>query len=143
MSSANQRPGARLWVAALVAVSVATSAAFWHGQSVAEDKTTPPVAQTPEHKKDYGFAKALSHAFRTAADATIPSVVTVMSETHTRQVRGNGNDRGNDRGENPFKGTPYEDLFKGRGMPFNMPAPERRSGVGRCDHRQVGDHPHE
>ncbi len=125
MRYANERPGTRLWVAALVAASVVTGAAAWHSQSVAEDKTTPPVAQTPEHKKEYGYAKALSHAFRSAADATIPSVVTVMSEVRTRQVRGNG------RGENPFKGTPYEEFFKDRGgLPFNMPAPERRSGVG-------------
>ncbi len=127
MSSINQRPSTRLWVVGLVAASVLTGAAMWHGPSVAEDKTTPPVAQTPGHLVEHSFAKALSHAFRTAANAAMPSVVTVMSETRTRQVKGNG------RGDNPLKGTPYEDLlkdFQGRGLPFNMPTPERRSGVG-------------
>ncbi|MES1213516.1 MAG: Do family serine endopeptidase [Singulisphaera sp.] len=124
MNSQYPRPSTRLWLAALVAASVVTGAAVWHGPSVAEDKTTPPVAQTPQHIKEHGYAKALSHAFRTAADATIPSVVTVMSETRTRQVKGT------DRGENPFKGTPFEDMFKDRGVPFNFQAPEKRSGVG-------------
>ncbi|HVU86959.1 MAG TPA: Do family serine endopeptidase [Pirellulales bacterium] len=128
MSSMNQHGSTRLWVVALVAASVLTGAAVWHAPSVAEDKTTPPVPPTIAHKAEQSFAKALSHAFRSAADAAMPSVVTVMSETRTRQVKGNGR-----TGENPFKGTPYEDLFKdfqGRGIPFSMPAPERRAGVG-------------
>ena len=40
-------------------------------------------------------------------------------------------EKGNQRGENPFKGTPFEDFFNDRngGIPFNMPE-QRRTGVG-------------
>ncbi len=128
MSYTHRRPAARLWAVALTAATVVAGATAWHSQSVADDQAAPPVTQTPQHVKEHGYAKALSHAFRNAADAIIPSVVTITSEVRARQVRGNGNPHG----ENPFKGTPYEDLFKDRGLPFNfqMPAPERRSGVG-------------
>ena len=76
----------------------------------AEPATADPVAA----------ANALSQAFRNAAMKATPSVVVVRSETKARNVTSNGS--GRDRGENPFRGTPFEDFFRD-GMPdgFNVP----------------------
>ncbi|HEY1602302.1 MAG TPA: Do family serine endopeptidase [Pirellulales bacterium] len=127
MSSMNHRRGPRLLAAMLLAAVMATGAAVWHGQTVAEDNPTPPVEQTPQHQKEKGFAKSLSNAFRTAANSTLPSVVTITSEVRSQPVRGNQSPRG---AENPFKGTPFEDFFNDRGgnMPFQ--GPQRRMGIG-------------
>ena len=68
-------------------------------------------------------AETLSDAFHNAADLAMPSVVTIRSKTKVRAVA-NNTPKGQraPRGENPFKGTPFEDLFKGRGMEeFGMP----------------------
>ena len=91
MSTSNHRRGPRLLAAMLLAATLATGAAVWHGQTVAEDKTTPPVAQTPEHQQEKAFAKSLSHAFRIAANTTLPSVVTITSEVASPPARGNQN----------------------------------------------------
>jgi serine protease Do len=124
MNPNSQRWGSRALAATLVAAMLATGVAVWHRDSVAEDK---PVPQTAQHKIERSHAKALSNAFREAADATIPSVVTITSET--RPVRGETR-RGNSRGENPFKG--FEDFFNDRGfgaIPFNVPD-HARVGIG-------------
>jgi len=85
-------------------------------------------------------ANSLSRAFRHAAENATPSVVVVRSETKAKkppagrgQRQGQRQERG---GENPFKGTPFEDFFKD-GMPegFDFQQPEGgrtppRSGVG-------------
>ncbi|MBI2825183.1 MAG: Do family serine endopeptidase [Planctomycetia bacterium] len=121
MSQLKHRPAPRFLAALAVAGVLVAGAAVWHGQTIAEDK---PVAQTPEQQRGHSHAKELSRAFRAAAEATIPSVVTITSQTRASQVRGNL------RGENPFKGTPFEDYFGDRGgVPFNMPSP-KRVGVG-------------
>jgi serine protease Do len=123
MNAVIHRRGPRALAATMVAAALISGAAIWHSQSVAEDK---PVPQTPQHKKEQGYAKSLSHAFRTAANATLPSVVTITSEVRARQVRGNQGQ--GQRGENPFKGTPFEDFFNDRGgVPFNAP---RSTGIG-------------
>ena len=85
-------------------------------------------------------ANSLSKAFRHAAEHATPSVVVVRSETKAKKVSSNRGPRQGQRqgqgGENPFKGTPFEDFFKD-GMPegFEFNAPEGgqtqpRSGVG-------------
>ena len=85
----------------------------------AEPTTADPVAA----------ANALSQAFRNAAEQATPSVVVVRSETKAQNVTSKG---GQNRGENPFRGTPFEDFFRD-GMPEGFSprggAPSR-SGVG-------------
>ena len=78
-----------------------------------------------------GHATALSKAFRHAAEVATPSVVVVRSESKARPVPGG---RPRQRGENPFRGTPFEGMFPDglpegfeQGLPEGMP---RRSGVG-------------
>jgi hypothetical protein len=63
-----------------------------------------PPAAALEH------AGALSKAFRYAAEKATPSVVVVRSESKPKD--GPRNERGGRRGNgNPFKGTPFEDMF--------------------------------
>ena len=85
----------------------------------AEPTTADPVAA----------ANALSQAFRNAAEKATASVVVVRSETKAQNVTSKG---GQNRGENPFRGTPFEDFFRD-GMPEGF-APRggspSRSGVG-------------
>ena len=104
--------------------------------------------ETAEMAEALMHANSLSKAFRHAAEQAIPSVVVVRSETKAKKVSANrgqgqgqgqrqGQRQGPDRGgENPFKGTPFEDFFKDgvpEGFEFNQPEggqSQPRSGVG-------------
>ena len=102
--------------------------------------------ETAEMAEALMHANSLSKAFRHAAEQAIPSVVVVRSETKAKKVsanRGQGQGQGqrqgqgqNRGGENPFKGTPFEDFFKDgvpEGFEFNQPEggqTQPRSGVG-------------
>jgi serine protease Do len=78
-------------------------------------------------------AQELSEAFNNAADIALPSVVTIRSKIKARPVaKGRGT---TPRGENPFKGTPFEDFFNDRnfeGRGFGDLSPDRmpRQGMG-------------
>jgi serine protease Do len=90
----------------------------------------PAAGRAEEAVDDMTHANALSNAFRRAAEAASPAVVVVRSESKPKQKpSGRAPQR---RGENPFKGTPFEGMFPD-GMPegfeFNMPE-GRQSGVG-------------
>src|ERR1700676_5536052 len=54
-------------------------------------------------------AKELSHAFRYAAETAGPSVVKIHSHTGAKKV--SGTPGMNRMQQNPFKGTPFEDMF--------------------------------
>ena len=80
-------------------------------------------------------ATALSKAFRHAAENATPSVVVVRSEAKAKPAQGRDQQRQRQGGgENPFKGTPFEDFFKD-GLPEGFDFGPRggmgpRSGVG-------------
>ena len=75
-----------------------------------------------------GHAESLSTAFRSAANVALPSVVKIKATIKERQLtRGNG--------ENPFRGTPFEDFFNDPrfSTPFENGIPRRsprREGTG-------------
>ncbi len=73
-------------------------------------------------------AEELSEAFHNAAEATMPSVVTVRSKTKAHPVAKSKGNRG-EQGPNPFKGTPFEDLF-GRNLEDFNPHQGPRQGMG-------------
>ena len=108
------------WLCALTVAALAAAVACQPSAGRAED----PVAH----------ATALSKAFRDAAEKTTPTVVVVRSEVKARKAPARGPQRG--RGDNPFKGTPFEEMFPDglpEGFEFNMPeggSMPRRSGVG-------------
>jgi serine protease Do len=95
-----------------------------------------PVASLAEETVagDLVHANALSKAFRHAAELATPAVVVVRSEAKPQKATGRGPQRG--RGDNPFRGTPFEGMFPDglpEGFEFNMPeggSMPRRSGVG-------------
>ena len=93
----------------------------------------PPAARADEAsvpREALGHAAALSTAFRHAAEIATPAVVVVRSEMKARKPSSaRRGPRG--RGENPFKGTPFEGMFP-EGMEFDMPGEgmPQRSGVG-------------
>jgi serine protease Do len=107
----------RLGLPALVLAVAAVAGGAWHFSSVADESFDGARPQDQSH------AQSLSRAFRDAAHAAIPTVVTVRVQTKPRQLT---------RGqiENPFKGTPFEDLFRDElhgQLPRFLP---KRSGVG-------------
>jgi serine protease Do len=74
--------------------------------------TQSSVAQQPAPVRTIdpavkSHASALSKAFRNASEVATPSAVKIHSVTKSKTIRGiNGQ-----RGENPFKGTPFEEMF--------------------------------
>ena len=73
-------------------------------EAVAADK---PSGANGNGEKATAEARALSHAFRRAAEVATPAVVTIHSRTKAQTLR--RPQRGQQ--ENPFKGTPFEDFF--------------------------------
>jgi serine protease Do len=113
---------------------LAVSAAFAAAALTAVIARAEESAATAEA---ISHATALSKAFRHAAEHATPSVVVVRSETKARKAPPRGDRRGGGGGgENPFKGTPFEDFFRD-GMPegFDFHGGQgggspSRSGVG-------------
>jgi len=96
---------------------------------------------TPARAADTGaearaHATALSTAFREAAAAASPSVVLVRSEVKARREPARDRQRRGGGGggkQNPFRGTPLEDMFPDgipEGFEFDMPERGPQSGVG-------------
>ena len=67
-----------------------------------------------QENEDAAKGKGLSKAFRTAAHKVIPTVVKIKNITKGKRVEGLAN---NPNGENPFRGTPFEDFFDGENLP--------------------------
>jgi serine protease Do len=117
------RPNLSCWLCMATAAALAVAVVCRPAASHAEQPSADALAH----------ATALSRAFREAAEATTPTVVVVRSEVKARQPAARG-PRG--RGDNPFKGTPFENMFPDgvpEGFEFNMPergSMPRRSGVG-------------
>jgi len=89
-----------------------------------------PFVRADEATEAMSHATALSKAFRHAAEVATPSVVVVRSEAKPKKTP---QGRGPQRGENPFKGTPFEDFFRDglpEGFEFGPHGGMPRSGVG-------------
>jgi serine protease Do len=134
MSHTSQQPNSRLipaqntiW-AGLTLIAVAAAAHAGPGAASARAEESAATAEAMMH------ANSLSKAFRHAAEHATPSVVVVRSETKARKAP-EGQNRGRG-GENPFKGTPFEEFFRDglpEGFEFRGPGGggmPPRSGVG-------------
>lgn len=86
--------------------------------------------QAPASKEAASHAKALSQAFRSAAEEVMPTVVKIKTHTDVRPVA-RQQLPSIPRGEaSPFQGMPFEDLFRGDlGRQFRQHTPSR-DGVG-------------
>ncbi len=84
-----------------------------------------PVAQLDAQAVDespaVASAEALATSFRTASRTALAGVVYVQVEAAPRQVS-------QQRGRDPFEGTPFQDFFGG--SPFSAPSPQPRNGSG-------------
>ena len=117
---------------AAAAAALSLGVAFWQPEVTGQDRTNEPATTVTEReaapaKKQ---ANSISLAFRRAAELATPSVVRIDAHTNGKQVRAT---RGESpfRGENPFEGTPFEDMFRGFDLPddFQRRLPPR-NGVG-------------
>ncbi|MFM8635490.1 MAG: hypothetical protein ACKOEX_11885, partial [Planctomycetia bacterium] len=87
------------WLLQVIMVVMMIATCLAAGDLLADEPTDPLT-----------HANALSKAFRQAAEKASPSVVVVRSEVKPQPAaQGRGPQRG---GENPFKGTPFEDFFR-------------------------------
>ena len=147
MSRASFRQGWWIVVAVAVTVSMAMNLALRQSQVSGEEngKTTVKATtaadttptKTPEQLKSDPsviHAKALSQAFREAASVASPSVVRIDSHESAKKVKGmhgqnftfKGTPFGG--GDNPFKGTPFENMIPD-GQDFNFQSPPH-DGMG-------------
>jgi len=86
------------WVVGVVALT--TGGGVMYSALAQKPSATDPAV--------YEHAKALSKAFRNAAEVAMPAVVKIETRTTPKTVRATPRNR---TGENPFKGTPFEDFF--------------------------------
>jgi serine protease Do len=114
---------------ACTAAALAAAAGLVLGQPAARADDSLATAQALVH------ANALSTAFRNAAEIATPSVVVVRSVVKPKAVKGQRQGQGPAARGNPFKGTPFENMFPEglpEGLEFGMPEGRMpgRSGVG-------------
>ncbi len=98
---------------ATVVMGLGLGAALWphipsHPAAVAQVPVRETRAAAPA---DMAQAEGLSAAFRSAAHAVLPTVVTIETRTKPKQIRSKGKAPEGGQRENPFKGTPFEDFF--------------------------------
>jgi serine protease Do len=76
---------------------------------------TATVPVTPPDPAAKHHANELSRAFRSAASAIVPTVVTIETTNKPRVIQRQGQGQGRQnprlRGRNPFEGTPFEQFF--------------------------------
>lgn len=104
------RTRSRAWAVVALATAMALGGAVWQHHSFAEDPAPAPSVAL-EH------ADQLSLAFRKAAESAIPTVVTIETRSKPRMSPGKGRQF---EGENPFKGTPFEDFFNDKEFQFHF-----------------------
>jgi serine protease Do len=117
------------WMLATVALlATAVGAGVANLQNGANGQTS----KSPRDAAAISQAKSFSSAFRYAAEQAGPSVVKIRSHTAAKKIKGTSHEIPFN-GRNPFKGTPFEDMFPDEGKSFGnfdgMGVPER-DGVG-------------
>lgn len=106
----------------------------------ADQETAKPLKNlSPQQHAAIESANSLSSAFRAVANELLPSVVAIENRPAVAWDSESANKAqpsNDDFGENPFKGTPFEDMFRGhqfRMPPMNRPgtpSPSPRGGIG-------------
>jgi serine protease Do len=123
-------------LAALAAAGLLSGAAWVNAD---QSQKAPLASLTPQQQEAIDSAHHLSSAFRTVAEELLPSVVSIenrpaVASQWNSQAKPQPS-QGGMRGENPFRGTPFEDMFRGmeRGGPNMSPgrsAPAPQGGIG-------------
>src|SRR5262245_18384846 len=102
------------WLVALVIVGVGFGCLY----------TAMAAKRCTEDQAVYEHAKALSKTFRQVADVATPAVVKIQTKANVKQVKTLR------KGENPFKGSPFEHFFKNLPEDFDYRGGMPRAGVG-------------
>ncbi len=137
-------PWTSLLVVALVALAVLAAAPHWRSEASAQGFRQPASGQTAAQAVPNGtpqrHAEGLSAAFRQASEVATPPVVRITSHAKAKATRRPRTEtRPFPGGENPFKGTPFEDFFKDqpdlfKNQPFDFrfedPRSQPRQGTG-------------
>jgi serine protease Do len=121
------------------ALSVGAGAALvTAGHSTKSQPVAMMDAISPETREAIESAGHLSTAFRAVADHLLPSVVMIENRPTVAAVNGPSNGGHSARPsavpnaeQNPFKGTPFEDMFRGHPMPGLPGGPMMPKGYGR------------
>jgi serine protease Do len=110
-------------------LALGIGASGWLGNSQAQDQEPQKDKAAASAEAPLSHAKALSAAFRKAAEGTMPTVVTIRTSTKATPIRQKGKAPPRD---NPFKGTPFEDFFNEDDMErfFSNPGQRPSGGVG-------------
>ncbi|MCA9132645.1 MAG: Do family serine endopeptidase [Planctomycetales bacterium] len=117
------------WAAASLALLASVGWAATEVERPAAATHLAPLTQmSPEVEQAIESANNLSTAFRTVANRLLPAVVAIENRPAIAQYDGfqAQPSQGGIPGGNPFEGTPFEDLFRGRD--FRMQPP---GGMGR------------
>ena len=123
-------------LAALAAAGLLSGAAWVNAD---QSQKTPLASLTPQQQEAIDSAHHLSSAFRTVAEELLPSVVSIENRPAVASKWNSQSkpqpSQGGMRSENPFRGTPFEDMFRGmeRGVPNMGPgrsAPAPQGGIG-------------
>ncbi len=136
----------RNWSSAAVvaaAIAVTTMGAAW---VKADGSAKRPMANlSPSQIEAIESANSLSSAFRTVANELLPSVVAIENRPAVAwNTKSHAMPSADGFVENPFKGTPFEDMFKGYkfqqppdlqkplrpGENHRSPRPSPRGGIG-------------
>lgn len=106
-------------IALCLVAAIALGSNLWQGR--AGGQAPAPAIEDPAIQ----HAKGLSRAFRKAVGVATPSVVQITTRTRARVPRGRRN-----QGENPFRGTPFEDLFNDEAQDSLRERMRPQSGLG-------------
>ncbi len=99
----------------------------WSQPVVLTAKTAPEISPA-EARRAVSSAKDLSTAFRVASEAVLPSVVAIENVAAVSPGEDLGMAPGSPfGGQNPFKGTPFEDYFNERNFAPRQPLARPRS----------------
>lgn len=138
MKSTNKKRLA--WGAAALGMITSVGWAATDVDTTATSQKLPPMTQvSPEVEQAIESANHLSTAFRTVANRLLPAVVSIENRPSLAMQQAGGNvqpsqdglPRGfNFEGDNPFEGTPLEEMFRGRN--FRMVPPNGRGPSGRA-----------
>jgi serine protease Do len=124
----------RLLAIPVLGVAVATGALIADGPDAngldangGSNKSSQPVVS----EQTLGIANSLSEGFRDVSNHVLPAVVAIENRPDTTPQKTQPT-TGEDPfgGNNPFKGTPFEDMFRGHNFGSPTPSPRKQAGIG-------------
>lgn len=104
--------------------------AIEHMVPVSYHENSAPTISDDDAARAIASAQDLSTAFRVASERVMPSVVTIENRPKPVEARQRNSQPNPFGGENPFKGTPFEDMFRDRGFGFETPNGPQSPGPG-------------